>query len=505
MMINQEYQNRVDGLAGEIAFNLIETVAIQNLILRENLEEEVNIYYDQEEEISYGDLEYETKLALEYKGYEVLDATEYTFRIGRTIAEDIDQMNKNYTTSIQYIENELDHYDYPNEIENQEIIDEVTNNLIDKGYTITEEELITPFPYHCTPNVIIKPFDEDKFENIKGLELEISDEDFIVEQALADLADNNIIATPNNWDNPNIELPNIALEEDGSVKYELIFKAQTNEKILAELEKIKTLEEIVQNTTGTSAHIHMNRAYIEEELALTETDIIKAAEFISYPLFLISGRIKETAHEWARSQLHCRIESNLAEKAKCVDRINQVRYIKHGMVNCLPEDTIELRIFSNSCNFNKDIINMYLETVDFIIELAEYMKDKKYNKELKNLIPLCKNHFEKFRFILNFETKEKITDEFKEPEALIKEAIKNEWIDIDNNISRFMHYSRTEQGTYKTIRRFISMVRILNREYNCNYDFNINPEKTDVQKLAGEIRRDIRKTYEIKMEVVNFE
>jgi hypothetical protein len=503
---SEEYQDRVNELAGEIAFNLTETVVFKQIILQKDLENEVDAYYSEEEEISYGDLEYETILALEYDGYEVLDTPEYTFRIGQTIAEDIYEKSQNYSTSIQYIEKELDYYDYPDEIDDEEIIDEVINNLIDYGYTITKKDVILPFQYHCTPNSIITPYENDKNKNIKGLELEISDEYYIVEQALAELADNNIIATPENWDNPFHEKANIALEEDNSVKYELIFRAQTNNKIMEEIEKIQELETYVSNHSGTSAHIHINRTYIEEELGLTETDIIKAAEFLSYPLFLISGRIKETAHEWARSQLHCRMESNLAEKAKCVDRLTEVRYAKHGMVNCLPEDTIELRIFSNKCNFNKNVINMYLETVDFIIELAEYMKDKKYNKELKNLIPLCKNHFEKFGETLDFfNTKEEIMDIFKEPEILIKEVIKNEWIGIDNHISRFMHWARTEPRKYDTLERFVSMVKILNREYRFNFDFNINPEKTDVQELAGEIRRDIRKTYEIKMEVVNFE
>ena len=502
MMINQEYQNRVQGLSNEIAFNLAETVAVQKLILLQDLEKEVEAYYMEQEEISYGELEYETIQVLRIEGYRIVDETEYAIIIGKKIAEEIHNTTPTYKTSIPQIERELDYHEYPNDIDKEDIISEAINALIDLNYIITDtDELITPFPYHFTPNVIIKPFDEDKFKNIKGLELEISDEDYIVEQALAELADNNIIATPDNWDNPNIELPNISLEEDGSVKYELIFKAQTNKKILAELEKIKKLEKIVKNNTGTSAHIHINRAYIEDELGLTEIDIIKTAEFLNYPLFLISGRIKETAHEWARSQLSCRIEANLAEKAKHVDRLTQVRYTKHNFVNCLPEDTIELRIFSNKCDFNKDVINMYLETVDFIIELAIYMKDKSYNKELKNLIPLTKNHFEKFNDVLDFfDTKKEIISQFKEPKTLIKQAIENEWIDVDNHISRFMHSTRTEPRTYNTIRRFVSMVRILNSEYNCNYDFNINPEKTDVQKLAGEIRRDIRKTYEIKME-----
>ena len=503
MMTEQMYQERIEELASEIAYNLRETVVFKQIIPREEFEKEIDIYYDQEEEISYGDLEYETKLALNYKGYEVLDPTEYAFKIGETIAEDIHHRSGNYITSIQYIKNELDDYDYPTEIDSQDIIDQVINVLINYGDTITDQELIIPFPYHCTPNVIIKPFDEDKFKNIKGLELEISDEDYIVEQALADLADNNIIATPDNWDNPYIKLPNISLEEDGSVEYELIFKAQTNGKLLAELEKIKILEEIVQNTTGTSAHIHINRAYIEEELGLTIIDITKAAEFLNYPLFLISGRKKETAHEWARSQLPCPIEANLAEKAKYVDRLNEINYAKYNFVNCGPEDTIELRIFSNKCNFNKKVINMYLETIDFIIELADYMKNKSYTKELQNIIPLIKSHFEKFEDTLDFyNTKEKIMDEFKEPKTLLKQAIMNEWIAIDNHIARLMNYAQIEPTSYNTIRRFISMIKTLNREHECNYNFNINPETIDVQKLAGEIRKDIRTTYENKMEAI---
>jgi hypothetical protein len=272
---------------------------------------------------------------------------------------------------------------------------------------------------------------------------------------------------------------------------------------MKELEKIQELETYVENHTGTSAHIHMNRAYIEEELGLTEIDITKAAEFLSYPLFLISGRQKETAHEWARSTLPCPIEANLAEKAKYVDRLNKISYAKYSFLNCGKEDTIELRIFSNKCNFNKYVINMYLETVDFIIELAKYMENRSYTKELQNIIPLIRNHFEKFGETLNFfDTKELIMDEFKEPKTLLKTAIKNEWITIDNEISRVMHYARTTLRTYETIRKFISMIKTLNKEYECNYDFNINPETTDIQKLAGEIRRDIRKTYEIKMEAI---
>lgn len=500
MMINQEYQDRVQGLGNEIAFNLADTVAVRKLILLQDLEKEVDAYCMEQEEISYGELEYETIQVLQIEGYRIVDKTEYAIIIGKKIAEEIHKTTGTYRTSKIQIENELDYHEYPNDIDKQDIIDEAINELVNLNYIITEkDELIRPFPYHCTPNAIIRPFENDKNKNIKGLELEISDDNYIIEKKLAELVNQHIIATPDSWH----EGTKIALEEDGSVKYELIFAPQTNKNLLKELEKIQKLETIVKNNTGTSAHIHINRTYIEEELGLTEIDITKAAEFLNYPLFLISGRIKETAREWAKSQLPCPIEANLATKAKYVDRLNQIKCGKHNLINCNPEDTIEIRIFSNKCNFNKNVINMYLKTVDFIIELANYMKDKSYTKELANIIPLIKNHFEKFGETLDFfNTREKIMNELNEPKTLLKEAIRNEWLVIDNELSRFVHYTQAEPRTYKTLRKFIRLVKTLNREHECNYNFNINPETTDVQKLASEIRKEIRINYEIKMEAI---
>ena len=504
MMTDQEYQERVETLGNEIAFNLEQNEYFEHLILETHLEEELDAYYSQEDEIDYNDLEYEARQALEFDGYKILDETEYAIEIGERVAENIYSYTESYRTSYPIIDTEIDYYDYPDEVDREDIFDEAVDELINLGYTVTEEEeTITPFPYHCTPNEIITPYEEDKNKNIKGLELEISDDNYTIDQELEELENDHIIGTPNNWSDPFHEIPNIALEEDGSVRYELIFKAQTNEQLMDEIEKIQNLNAIVDNHTGTSAHIHMNRQYLEDELEINEIDIVKAAEFLNHPLFLMSGRKKETAHQWARSQLPCPIDANLAVKAKHVDRLNKVTYAKYNFVNCSPEDTIELRIFSNKCNFNKYVINMYLETVDFIIELAEYMKDKTYTKELKNIIPLCKNHFEKFGYTLDFyNTKEKIMDEFKEPKTLIKTAIRNEWITIDDNIASFLNYAQVEPTSYDTIRRFIRLVRTLNREHDCDYDFNINPETIDVQKLGNKIRIDIEETYNAKMEAI---
>ena len=41
---------------------------------------------------------------------------------------------------------------------------------------------------------------------------------------------------------------------------------------------------------------------------------------------------------------------------------------------------------------------MYIETVDFIIELAQYMKGKSYRLEYNNIISLTKNFFEKRKY-----------------------------------------------------------------------------------------------------------
>ena len=98
MMINQEYQNRVQGLSNEIAFNLAETVAVQKLILLQDLEKEVEAYYMEQEEISYGELEYETIQVLRIEGYRIVHHPAYTIIKTKKIPKKTHNTTQTYKT-----------------------------------------------------------------------------------------------------------------------------------------------------------------------------------------------------------------------------------------------------------------------------------------------------------------------------------------------------------------------------------------------------------------------
>ena len=230
--------------------------------------------------------------------------------------------------------------------------------------------------------------------NIKGLELEISDEDS--GYLLDELIDDNILTVPHNEGDKKDYT--IAIENDGSVYKELVFKASCNRTLLKGVKKLEEkLNGNIYNGHGTSCHIHMNKKYIES-LGLTKTDIVKASEFLAPILYDISGRDEPSLH-WCKSRIRNRISINdddLFKRAKIIDEINFEeieRYERYRIINLCPRNTIELRIFSNYYCFDYNYIKLYIETCDYLITLAEYMKGKKYVEEYDKIIEMTKNFF----------------------------------------------------------------------------------------------------------------
>ena len=82
----------ISGLSAEIACNLKNDSLFKNLILEENMEQEIDIY-SEEEGINYTDLAYGTKQALECDGYTVVDTVKYAIKIGLN-NKDFIQMQK---------------------------------------------------------------------------------------------------------------------------------------------------------------------------------------------------------------------------------------------------------------------------------------------------------------------------------------------------------------------------------------------------------------------------
>lgn len=312
--------------------------------------------------------------------------------------------------------------------------------------------MVSKFRYHSS-RMVTKPRNCDF--NIKGLELEIysRDEDVYnsVDDVLYDLIQMNVLTNPNNIDEEKEH--HIAIEQDGSVDSELIFRASGNKKLLEGVKVLHNyLHEVCDNTKSTSCHIHINRKYLAKR-DIYSWDIIRATEVLYPILFKISGRSNDSAYDWARSYLstYYGVDYNgydsIFKRCKKVDYIDIDEYLdeceneRYFAINTNPFDTIELRLFSNYYNFDYNYIKLYLETVDFIIELADYMKNKNYEEEYDNVMEKIKDFFSKrnYKFAWNshslykfFMTKEEIRElNLKQNLQTVKrnlEGIKKEYL-----------------------------------------------------------------------------
>ena len=250
------------------------------------------------------------------------------------------------------------------------------------------------YGYHCSGH-FTSP--RRSSGNIKGLELEISDYD--CGDLLDELIEKNVLTVPSN-EREDKEYY-IAVEDDGSVFKELIFKASCNNTLLKGVRKLsEELHGKIHNGSGTSCHIHINNEYLDAK-GITQLDLTKSAEFLAPILYNISGRSSTSMRDWANSIIRHKIDINnvdLFERSKHVDRIDCLDYERYRIVNVNPDYTTELRIFSNKYGFDYDYIKMYLETTDFIMDIAEYMHNKNYVEEYDELIEMCKDFFGKRKY-----------------------------------------------------------------------------------------------------------
>lgn len=250
------------------------------------------------------------------------------------------------------------------------------------------------YGYHCSGH-FTQP--RRSSGNIKGLELEISDYD--CGDLLDELIEENILTVPSN-ETEDKEFY-IAVEDDGSVFKELIFKASCNSTLLKGVKKLsEELHGKIHNGSGTSCHIHINNRYLDSK-GISQLDLTKSAEFLAPILYSISGRSSTSMRDWANSIIRHEINIDnvdLFERCKHVDRIDCLDYERYRIVNVNPCNTTEIRIFSNRYGFDYDYIKMYLETTDFIMDIAEYMNGKNYVEEYDKLIEMCKLFFGKRKY-----------------------------------------------------------------------------------------------------------
>lgn len=355
--------------------------------------------------------------------------------------------------------------------------------------------MVHAFGYHSyTRQEITTP--SRTYGNIKGLELEISDSSAKMYRILDDLIDKNLITDYENMDyGGNEDTPyTICVENDTSVCKELIFKASCNRTLL---QGVKMLSENfhgeINNHHGTSAHIHINNRYLNE-IGLNKLDIIKSTEFILPILYRISGRgdadESRNGRDWCESVVGMEDEMNLFLRTKYIDNIrtNECRN-RYNAVNITPTNTTEIRVFSNYHNFNYKYIKLYLETVDFIMDLAVAMKNKKYKDYYEYALELTNNHFSKRRYKEIFE-RDGLIDFFVSPEEHRRRYYIRMLEKLNRKIQRF--YERPYINNFQKQMSFIRVIRD-NIEDDCVIRFNImNPNYEEVfEVLRDNIRNQI--------------
>ena len=321
------------------------------------------------------------------------------------------------------------------------------------------------------------PYYELEEENIKGIELEIRTDDCDYYGILDDLVYDNILICEDNYDERGSRY-NMFLETDGSVDYEIKLQADTNNenlKMIQELNNYGLHPGNIQNLEGTSCHIHLNRKYLNTK-DIGEYDIKKASEFLSEILYEISGRSYDDYNEWARSSLQCDLHSDLLTKAHEIDNRDLRSSARYQIVNCNPVNTIELRIFSNYFNFNKQIIEMYMDMADHIINIADMMKGKNYVDKNDEIVEWTTDWF-----LSNSTRKEFYKNKCLESILLTSENIKNQSIiRIRNKIDAFKNFDFNDELNAKM--ELFRLLRELNN-YNIIYDKSINLKNPDYDNI----------------------
>lgn len=331
------------------------------------------------------------------------------------------------------------------------------------------------FSYHsCDADELLRPRSTDG--NIKGIELEISD--YSVRDTLQELINSNHVIDETNINSAGEKDYTIIAEDDGSVWVELVFKACNNRTLL---QGVKMLSEAfdgkVDNNNETSCHIHLNNRHLRSR-GIRKTDIMKATEFLFPILGAISGR--QGDYQWAKPMIS--LNKNLFERCRSIDDLDSEDYRYHDDryygCNVTNSNTTEIRIFSNKYNFNYDYIKMYIETADFIIDLAEEMLGKSYHKNYELALEKTKEHFEKRKYKDIFE-KHDLGKFFLSPEEQRRRFYNQELEKFNREYAQFTRYhieGISEENRYTTT-NWMTFLRIIRNYYREEYGrikFDIN-------------------------------
>lgn len=350
--------------------------------------------------------------------------------------------------------------------------------------------MVNYFSYHSsTASRMLRPVEELRDENIKGIELEIySNDDYPT--MLSNLVDTNDVICYDNRMNAS-DRGNIVLESDCSVNAELICQADLNDKIMEMIRRLnKELNpDTITNRHGVSSHIHLNRRYLST-LGLHQRDIIKAGEFFNEILFKISDRTHDDFNQWTRSILKCPLEDNLVKKAKHIDNNNFRSSGRYNIVNIEPSNTIEFRIFSNYHNFNYDKTQLFLEFCDHIIDVAEMMQGKKYTENVDTIVDMTNEWFEATPYRKDIYIRNDLNNILLTEEQMLLEEKRILQVKVTNMFDNFL--AATFDNEIEREKEFWRILRRINSRYGHSFNQTITLGNIDYEHVINKMNKELK-------------
>lgn len=357
--------------------------------------------------------------------------------------------------------------------------------------------------YNGAPSWLVKPEENKKDKNIFGMELECNDTD--AWYPFSELVEQNIVIIPYNEDEAWREHVYMSAEEDCTAEFEIVFQAERPRNLLLGLKALNTElnPSTVYNGHGngfntdddTSAHIHLNNIYLRNK-GIRPSAIAVITELLGAAIFTMSGRIRHSdSMGWSRSFLdnrgRCDILAHPRKKAEELAKYNPIELTKrttgnpHGghsdrylMVNTpTSHDTTELRIFSNLCSYDYDRIHLFLDTANFLIDVADNYQEI----PIKECWMDIADDFKKF-----------MTNNRRRKQEAKKIGLEFFWSDAK------AYYNYISQNGYPT--DFCSMstevdalrvLKTLERDYGVAYNGKINLNNVNISEIEEFVENEI--------------
>ena len=354
------------------------------------------------------------------------------------------------------------------------------------------------FDYHdCDCDDILTPHHTKLDKNIKGVELEIDhlwssniDREYILECAI----DDGVLISEDTLHMADEDY-NAVISEDGSVDCEIGLQANHERHILNKIDELNSYginSTNFNNSAGTSCHIHNNLQFIENNGG-NMLEMQRVAEFLLPILFRISGRTP-SSYGWARSRFEkhgeCEIPmKHLLETARNADKVTSIDRTHSRVCNAEHSNTAEVRIFSNSFNFDRNMIKTYIEFTDHMIDMACYMNGKSYVNEYDSLIDWTSD------FISGTRRRENSLEIFNLNELLIPKQdialvdFNNRWRDV------YLRLEALENNTGNTMEdQVMNVLRFVRHcDINCNTQLRFGVPtytyKVDLESIRNEVNR----------------